>query len=101
LRNLGGTIGLGVTPPFVQHADQIAASIDTLAAIPWNGRTDGAGIAIGTDFLGVDATLPGLGNAPDVIAWVADRFDATLAGRLLHGNARSFLAQLSGATSPD
>jgi len=99
LRSLGGTIGLGVTPPFVQNADQIAASVETLAGLPWNGRLDGSGIAIGTDFLGVDETLPGLGNVPEVVAWVAERFDRDLAARFLHGNARLLLASLSGAVA--
>jgi len=98
LRTLGGVIGLGVTPPFVQAADQIAAAVDALAAIPWNGRTGGEGIALGTDFLGVDATLPGLGDAPEVTAWVTDRFTADMARRLLYENGRRFLARLSGVS---
>jgi membrane dipeptidase len=99
LRTLGGFIGLGVTPPFVQDADQIAASIDTLATIPWNGQTNGEAIAIGTDFLGVDATLPALGSAPEVIAWVMSRFRADMARRLLYDNGRRFLAILSGVST--
>jgi membrane dipeptidase len=98
LRALGGFIGLGVTPPFVQEADQIAASVDTLAAMPWSGQTNGEAIAIGTDFLGVDATLPGLGSAPGVIAWVMSRFRADMARRLLYDNGRRLLAILSGVT---
>lgn len=99
LRALGGTIGLGVTPPFVQDADQIAAMVDTLAAIPWNGATDGGGIGIGTDFLGVDSTLSTLRNAPEVVSWVAGRFSPEMARKLLFDNARAVLAALTGASA--
>jgi membrane dipeptidase len=91
-------IGLGVTPPFVREQDQIARSVDVLAAIPWKAETDGGGIALGTDFLGVEETLPGLGNAPEVIEWVISRFSKDMARRLLFDNARSLVASLSGET---
>jgi len=96
LRALGGFIGLGVSPPFFSAPDQIKAAVDAVAALPFRGRAGVEGIAIGTDFLGVSRTLPGLGNAPGVIAWFEATFDRPTAAALLRGNAGTLLARATG-----
>ncbi|WP_435019295.1 membrane dipeptidase [Tundrisphaera sp. TA3] len=96
LRALGGTIGLGVSPPFYSDPDQIRADVEAIAAVPFAGRTGAEGIAIGTDFLGVDRTLPGLGTAPEVVEWAGSRFDPATATALLQGSARALLARSAG-----
>jgi membrane dipeptidase len=97
LRALGGTVGLGISPPFFQSLDQIKTAIESVAAIPFAGRVGFEGLAIGTDFLGVSKTLPGMGNAEDVIAWVQANFDRPVAKDLLHDNALELLARATGA----
>jgi len=96
LRALGGHVGIGVSPPFFQSPDQVGAAIEAVAALPFEGRAGIEGIAIGTDFLGVNATLPGLANAPEVIAWVEAHFDRPTASALLQDNARGLLARACG-----
>lgn len=96
LRALGGTIGLGVTPPFVGDANQIVAAVETIAATPFLGRVGHEGIAVGTDFLGVEATLPGIGTAAEVIGWFEAGFAPEVARALLYENARSLLARAIG-----
>lgn len=97
LRALGGVIGLGVSPPFYASPDQIRADVESIAAIPFSGRTGVEGIGLGTDFLGVNETLPGLGNAPEVVAWAEANFDPATAASLLIGSARALIARSVGA----
>jgi membrane dipeptidase len=99
LRRLGGFIGLGVSPPFFQAIDQVKQAIETTASIPFEGRVGFEGIAIGTDFLGVNQTLPGLSNAEDVIDWVQSQFERPIAKDLLHDNALGMMARATGAKS--
>jgi membrane dipeptidase len=96
LRALGGVIGFGVSPPFYASPGEIKAGIEAAAAIPFLGREGFEGIAIGTDFLGVSRTLPGLGNVPEVVAWITSTFDAGTASALLQGNARSLVERVLG-----
>jgi membrane dipeptidase len=97
LRALGGYVGVSVSPPFFQSVEQVRSAFDVVAAVPFEGRIGFEGIAIGTDFLGVSRTLPGLGNAAEVIAWVQGSFDRPTAKALLHDNAVELLARVTGA----
>ncbi len=96
LRALGGVIGVGVSPPFFDAVEQVEAAIQAIAATPFLGRVGFEGIAIGTDFLGVDATLPTLGNADEVVAWAKKTFDRPSARALLHENALDLIARAVG-----
>jgi membrane dipeptidase len=96
LRALGGVVGLSVGPPFYSAADQIKADIETAASIPFLGRTGPEGIAVGTDFLGVDRTLPALGHVAEVVAWLAASFDSNTAFALIQGNAHALLNRVLG-----
>ena len=96
LRSLGGVIGLGVSPPFYLEPDQIRADVEALASFPFAGQAGVAGIAIGTDFLGVERTLPGLANAPEVVSWVEATFDPATASALLHDSALDLIARAVG-----
>lgn len=99
LRALGGVMGFSVGPPFYDSADALRASIETAAALPFQGRPGFEGIAIGTDFLGVDRTLSGLGNAHDVVTWLTKTFSAESATALVQGNAKGLLSRVCGAAS--
>jgi membrane dipeptidase len=96
LRAIGGVIGFSVGPPFYSDTEALRAGIAAAAAIPFRGRAGFEGIAIGTDFLGVDRVLQELGNAPAVVAWLAATFDPATAAALIHGNARSLLERALG-----
>ena len=96
LRALGGYVGLGVSPPFFQSPEQLKGAIEAVASLPFRGRVGFEGIAIGTDFLGVDRTLPGLGNAQEVVAWAQAHFDRPTAKDLLHDNALGLFALATG-----
>ena len=95
LRKLGGTVG--ITPSFYGSKDALNAAIETAAALPFGDDPGYAGIVIGTDFLGVDTTLPGLGNVEGVVAWLLKTFDGPTASRLIEGNARHLLGRACGA----
>ena len=99
LRALGGVVGLSVSPPFYTRADQIKANIETVASIPFQGRPGYEGIAIGTDFLGVDQTLPGLSQVEEVVGWLTTSFDAPTATALIQGNAFALLNRVLGGSS--
>ena len=96
LRDLGGHVGLGVSPPFFHSPGQIKDAVELVASFPFEGKEGLAGIAIGTDFMGVDQTLPGLGNAAEVVAWVQANFDRAMAKDLLHDNAMALIARALG-----
>ena len=97
LRALGGFVGISLSPPFFAAPEQIEATIEAVAAIPWRGEPGYAGIGIGTDFLGVDRTLPQLGNAEQVVDWVEARFPKPISRALLHDNAHHWIARVTGA----
>ena len=94
---LGGVVGLGVTPPFYDSPAALKASIEAAARMPFRGQAGFEGIAIGTDFLGVDRTLPGLANAAEVVAWLESAFDAETALAIAQGNALRLLKRVLGA----
>ena len=98
LRALGGFVGLGVSPPFFQTIEQVRSAVEAIAAIPFEGRVGYEGIAIGTDFLGVNETLPGLGNAAEVVAWALASFDRPIAKALVVNNALALVTRATGAT---
>jgi membrane dipeptidase len=100
LRALGGVIGFSVGPPFYSTAESLKASIEAAAAIPFQGTPGFEGLAIGTDFLGVDRTLPGLGHVADVVAWLSRTFGPAEAAALIQGNARSLLTRALGSQCP-
>ena len=98
LRALGGFVGVSVSPPFFAAAEEVEAALRLAASLSFEGRAGFEGIGIGTDFLGVNQTLPQLGDAEEVVAWVLARFDKPTANALLHDNARKLLARITGAT---
>jgi membrane dipeptidase len=95
LRALGGLVGF--TPAFYPTADALRAGIETAAALPFRGRPGFEGLAIGTDFLGIDETLPGLEHVEGVVGWALSTFPREAADALLVGNARALLGRLAGA----
>jgi membrane dipeptidase len=97
LRTMGGVIGLGISPPFFQSQDEVKNAIETVAAIPFQGRAGHEGIAIGTDFLGVSKILPGLDHAEAVVSWVQANFERTVAKDLRHDNALGLISRATGA----
>jgi membrane dipeptidase len=98
LRALGGVIGFGVSPPFYDNPLALKTGIEAAAALPFRGQAGYEGIATGTDFLGVDRTLPGLSNAAEVVAWFESAFHSKTALALIQGNARRLLARAVGAS---
>jgi len=95
LRALGGVVGFSVGPPFHQSEETLKAAIETALSLPLHGGSAQEGIAIGTDFLGVDATLPGLGNVEEVVAWLGRNFAPEVAEAILRGNAISLVRRLT------
>lgn len=95
LRGLGGYLGL--TPAFHDDADSFAAAIEAAAGVPFLGRAGFEGIAIGTDFLGIDRNPSGLGTAPEVVAWLAHRFPPDVARALIRDNGERLLERVVGA----
>jgi membrane dipeptidase len=96
LRALGGVIGFCVGPPFYPSAEALKASIEEAASLPFQGRPGYEGIAIGTDFLGVNQTLPGLASAPEVVGWVLEAFAPEAAATLLQSNGMQLFERAAG-----
>jgi membrane dipeptidase len=96
LRALGGVVGFGVTPPFYDTPDALRASMDHAASTPFRGREGFEGIAIGTDFMGVSRTIPGLTTVPHVLSWVLSAFNRETAELILWRNARELLRDAIG-----
>jgi membrane dipeptidase len=88
-----------VAPPFFDSTDRLRAAIDSTAALPFLGVAGFDGIAIGTDFLGVERTLPGLETCEDVVAWLRASFPPGDAAALIDGNARSLIERALGVRS--
>jgi membrane dipeptidase len=98
LRALGGVVGFSVGPPFYAAPEPLRAGIESAAAIPFLGQPGFEGLAIGTDFLGVDQTLPGLGHVAEVVAWLSSSFGPAESAALIQGNARRWLTQAVGTS---
>lgn len=96
LRALGGVAGFSVGPPFYESPEALRASLEAAAALPFQGRAGFEGLAIGTDFLGVDHTLPTLSHAAQVVAWLEAAFDPETARSLIEGNGRLLLERTLG-----
>lgn len=96
LRALGGVIGFSVGPPFFTDSEEIRHAIEAVAALPFLGNPGYEGIAMGTDFLGVARTLPGLGNIEEVSHWVTATFSKEAARAILTTNALSLIGRLTG-----
>lgn len=94
LRALGGVMGF--TPAFYPDGEALKAGIEAAAAIPFLGRAGFEGMALATDFLGVDRNPPGFGQVESVSSWVVSAFPLETARALIEGNARTVLARLSG-----
>ena len=100
LRALGGFVGISVSPPYFDSPIQVEEAIRAVASIPYLGREGFEGIAIGTDFMGVEQTLPGLENAGKVVAWLLDRFDRPTARALTSENALGLIETSLGMDQP-
>lgn len=98
LRALGGVIGFSVGPPFFESVEALKAGIEAAASLPFRRRMGFEGIAIGTDFLGVDATLPGMGTIDDVVAGLAKTFAPDAAEAVIRGNSVELIKRLTGST---
>ena len=94
LRALGGVVGL--TPAFYETAEAFGQALESAAAVPFLGSEGFEGVCIGTDILGVDRNPPGLGTAPEVVAWTSSSFPPDTARALLADNARRLIERAIG-----
>jgi len=96
LRAGGGVIGLTPGRPYYCTPVELRAGFETAASVPFEGRQGYEGIAVGCDFLGVEQTLPRLGNVSEVKKWITRRFDGETAVMLIAANARRLLVRAAG-----
>jgi membrane dipeptidase len=97
LRALGGVVGL--TPAFYDDAEGFRRGIESVMSLPYLGRAGHEGICIGTEFLGVDRNPPGMGTAPEVVAWAESTFGPDVATALVHENGRRLIEGAIGLAS--
>lgn len=97
LRALGGLAGLSVGPPGVASTESLRANIETIAAIPFQGRPGYEGIGIGTNFLELEQSMPQLASAAQVTDWLAATYPRETALALAQGNARQLLLHTAGS----
>ncbi|MFI5457933.1 MAG: membrane dipeptidase [Isosphaerales bacterium] len=96
LRAGGGVIGLTAGRPYHLTPAELRAGIEAAASVPFEGRVGYEGIALGCDFLGVEQTLPRLGNVSQVKKWITRRFDRETAVMLIAVNGRRLLVRAAG-----
>lgn len=94
LRAIGGVIGFSIGPPFFESTETLKVALEEAASVPFRGRPGFEGLAIGTNFLGVDQTLSGLGNVEQVGDWLTSNFPEPIAELLRFGNARALLGRM-------
>jgi membrane dipeptidase len=96
LRALGGRVG--VTPAFYPSAETLRNGILAIADVPFRGQAGFEGLALGTDFLGIDHTPSGLGTVESLASWAVATFPTAQAEALLAGTARALLREAAGST---
>jgi membrane dipeptidase len=96
LRAAGGVIGLTPAPPYHRTTEELKASIEHAAAVPFEGRAGWKGIAIGTNFLAIASTAAGLGNVAQIKTWILSTFGPEAATALIAENARRLLIRAAG-----
>jgi membrane dipeptidase len=96
LRACGGVIGFTPGPPYHATPNELRAGFEAAASVPFEGRVGFEGIAVGCDFLGLEGTLPPLGNVSQLKKWITRRFGRETAAMLIAGNARRLLVQAAG-----
>jgi len=96
LRAGGGVIGFCPGMPYHLTRVELRAGIDAAASVPFEGRVGFEGIAIGSDFLGIEQTLPRMGNVSEVRRWITRRFDRDTAVMLIAANGRRLLVRAAG-----
>ena len=97
LRALGGVVGFSVGPPFYSSSRMLKSEINAAASFPFQGRMGVEGLAFGTDFLGVDRTLSGLGNVEELLAWIGETFPPEIVEAITQNNAMSLVRRLTGS----
>ena len=98
-RSLGGLTAVSITDPLAEASGDIREMIEGIADLPYRGRAGFEGIAIATGFLEADRTLPGLGNAGEVVAWLEETFDPTASRLLIEGNGRKLIEAMAGESA--
>jgi membrane dipeptidase len=96
LRACGGVIGLTPGPPYHRTPVELRRAFETAASVPFNGNEGFEGLGVGTDFLGIDQTLPPLGNVTLLTKWIKRRFDREAAVMLIAANGRLLLVRSAG-----
>jgi len=97
LRSLGGLVGFTPGLPYYETPADLKAGIEAAAEVPFEGRPGFEGLAIGTDFLGIDRCLAGLAEVAQIKKWIGRVFDRQSAGLLLAGNGSQLLLRAAGA----
>ena len=97
MRALGVVIGLTPCASSYSSPAKLHAAIETIAAIPFEGRAGYEGIALGTDLLGIDQPSVGLDDVGRIARWIGRTFDRPTAAALTAGNARRLLLRSVGA----
>jgi membrane dipeptidase len=97
-RLLGGVIGLSVGDAGLPSIEDLRASIERIAAIPFQGQPGYAGIGIGTNFLGpgLGEPIPRLENVSRIAEWLTAEFAPEAAASIAQDNARKVLLRSSG-----
>jgi membrane dipeptidase len=95
-RALGGVIGLSPDAACYRSPVELKAVIEGLAQVPFEGRFGYEGIAIATDFLGIDQPVFGLANVRGMTRWIGRTFDRPTAASLIAGNGRRLLLRSAG-----
>jgi membrane dipeptidase len=91
LRACGGVIGLTPGLPFHRAPAELRAGFEAASAAPFMGREGFEGIAVGSDFLDVEQTMPPLRNVAHLKKWIKRRFDRATADLLIAANGRRLL----------
>ncbi len=97
LRARGVAIGLTPGLPGAEVPDALKRLIDAIVEIPFEGRPDAEGIAIGSDLMGIEQTASGLNSAREIARWIGRSFDRPTGAAITAGNAEQLLLRTIGA----
>jgi membrane dipeptidase len=99
LRALGGVVGLSPCAASFQSPQEFRAEIDSIAAIPFEGREGYEGIGVGSCFPTLEQTILTLATVPEIASWLSRSYPPQIALQLAQENARGLLLRAAGSVA--
>jgi membrane dipeptidase len=96
-RRIGGLIGLTPGAGGLGSAESFRHAVESVAAVPFQGRPGNEGIGIGSDFLGRDHLPPELAGVAPLVEWLGRTLGDEVLAPVARVNARGLFVRAAGA----